>query len=721
MIYKKNIKIKQLDITDCGAACLSSVCAYYGLKYPIARIRQYAFTNQRGTNILGLIEASKKLKLSAKGIRGKYETIYIIPKPTIAHVIINHKIQHYVVIYKINKKKKYLVYMDPTDGQMHKISDKEFIKIWTGILVIIEPEKNFETGNKKISITKKIFSLLIPHKNMIFQSVFGALIYSLLGLCMSIYVGKITDYVFTNKNINLLNLMSIIMILITLLRTFIGNMKNIIALKTGQQLDATLILGYYKHLLNLPQQFFDTMRVGEIISRINDATKIRNFINNVFFNSIVDILTLVFCFSFMFIYSWKLALITTVSIPLFLIIYLIFNNLNKNYQRKIMESYANLESQFVESIHSISTIKCFGIEEYTNLKTEIQFVHVLKNTYQSIYGFIITKNGITFVSTIITIIILWYGSRFVVNQEMTPGELMVFYSLINYILSPIGSLISSNQTIQDALIAADRLFQIMDLEKENNNNKYQITLKPDMIGNIIINHVHFRYGTHKDVFKDLNLTIEKGKTTAIVGESGSGKSTLSAILQHIYPIQEGSIHIGNYDISQINTQSLRKCINSVPQRIELFSGTIIENIAIGDLEPDIIKVNDLINELGLKEFIENLPEGIMTHIGEKGISLSGGEQQRIAVARALYKDPEIIIFDEATSSLDNISENYIKQALKNLIKKGKTIIIIAHRLNTIKDADNIIVLDKGKVVETGNHQELVDLNGVYSNLWDHQL
>lgn len=720
MIFKNNIKIKQFDITDCGAACLSSICAYYGLKYPIARIRQYAFTNQRGTNILGLIEAAKKLKLSAKGIRGKYETLYLIPKPTIAHIIIHHTIQHYVVIYKINKKKKFLVYMDPADGQMHKISDKEFIKIWTGVLVIIEPEKNFEIGNKKTSIIEKLFSLLLPHKSMMFQSVFGAIIYSLLGLCMSIYVGKITDYVFTNKNINLLNLMSILMILITVLRTFIGNMKNIIALKTGQQLDATLILGYYKHLLNLPQQFFDSMRVGEIISRINDAAKIRNFINSVFFNLIVDILTLVFCFTFMFIYSWKLALITTISIPLFLIIYLIFNNLNKKYQRRIMESYADLESQFVESLHSISTIKCFGIEEYTNLKTEIKFVQVLKNTYQSVYGFIITKNGISFVSSIITIVLLWYGSLSVLNQEITPGELMVFYSLINYVLSPIGSLISSNQTIQDAFIAADRLFQIMDLEKEQ-NDKYHITLEPHMIDNIKIDHVYFRYGSEKDIFKDLNLTIEKGKTTAIVGESGSGKSTLIAILQHIYPIQKGSVRIGNYEISQFSIESLRKYINGVPQRIELFSGTIIENIAIGDLEPDMIRINYLIHELGLKEFIEHLPEGIMTQIGEKGISLSGGEQQRIAIARALYKDPEIIILDEATSSLDSISEYYIKKTLKNLIDKGKTIIIIAHRLNTIKEADCIIVLDKGKVVETGNHQELLNLNGVYRNLWNHQL
>ncbi|WP_373729185.1 peptidase domain-containing ABC transporter [Bacteroides heparinolyticus] len=714
-MYKKNIKIKQHDITDCGAACLASICAHYGLQFPVARIRQYAFTDQKGTNVLGLIEAANKLGLSAKGVKARFEALKIVPKPTIAHVIVNQQLQHFIVIYKVGKE--HITYMDPADGRMHKVENYDFERMWTGVLVLMEPEETFKQGNQKTSMTKKFFSLLSPHKSVMIQAVFGALVYSLLGLSTSIYVGKITDYVLVDKNLNLLNLMGVAMLVILLLRTFIGAMKSILALKTGQRIDAALILGYYKHLLTLPQQFFDTMRVGEIISRVNDAVKIRNFINNVSLDLVVNIMILLFSVGLMFVYSWKLALITLASAPLFLLIFWSFNKLNKKYQRSIMESSADLESQLVESINSISTIKRFGIEEFANLKTETRFVHLLKNTFRSIYGSIMAQGGIQFVSTAITIAVLWVGSILVIDQELTPGTLMVFYSLIGYVISPIGALISSNQTIQDALIAADRLFQIMDLEREQDNDQ-KIALQPDMIGDISFENVSFRYGSRKEVFKELNLKIEQGKTTAVIGESGSGKTTLISLLQHIYPIQSGHIRIGDYDIAQIDNKSLRRRVGTVPQQIELFAGTIVENIAVGDLHPDMRRITDLIDQLGLRKFIERLPEGLNTFIGEHGASLSGGERQRIAIARALYKEPEILIFDEATSSLDTTAERYVKQTLEALAEQGKTVIIIAHRLTTVKDADHIVVLDKGQVVETGTHGELFRAGGIYSRLWN---
>ena len=714
-MYRKGIKIKQHDITDCGAACLASICAHYGLQFPVARIRQYAFTDQKGTNVLGLIEAANRLGLSAKGVKAQFEALNIVPKPTIAHVIVHEHLQHFVVIYKVGKGT--VTYMDPGDGRMHKVTDDEFKKMWTGVLVLMEPEETFKKGNMKTSMARKFFSLLAPHKSVMMQAVFGALVYSILGLSTSVYVGKITDYVLVDENINLLNLMGVVMIVILLLRTFIGAMKSILALKTGQRIDAALILGYYKHLLTLPQQFFDTMRVGEIISRVNDAVKIRNFINNVSLDLVVNLMILLFSVGLMFVYSWKLALITLASAPLFLLIFWGFNRLNKKYQRGIMESSADLESQLVESINSISTIKRFGIEDFANLKTETRFVHLLKNTFRSIYGAIMAQGGIQFVSTAITIAVLWVGSTLVIDKELTPGALMVFYSLIGYVISPIGSLISSNQTIQDALIAADRLFQIMDLEREQDDSQ-KIVLEPDMIGDITFENVSFRYGSRKEVFNGLNLKIEKGKTTAVIGESGSGKTTLVSLLQHIYPIQAGRIRIGDYDIAQIDNKSLRRRVGTVPQQIELFAGTIVENIAVGDLRPDMRRIADLAEQLGLKDFIDRLPNGYMTYIGEHGASLSGGERQRIAIARALYKEPEILIFDEATSSLDSISEKYVKQTLDALARRGKTIIVIAHRLSTVKDADTIVVIDQGKVVETGTHKELFNSGGVYNRLWN---
>lgn len=717
MRFKKGIKIKQHDITDCGAACLASVCAHYGLQFPIARIRQYAFTDQKGTNVLGMIEAANRLGLSAKGVRALFEALEIVPMPVIAHVKIKEELLHFIVIYR--RLEEELIYMDPSDGQMHRVSNEDFERMWTGVLILMEPEEEFRTGDENSSLLKKFVSLMKPHKYLMLQAVFGALIYSILGLSTSIYVGKITDHVLVNGNLNLLNLMGIIMLIILLLRTFIGAMKSILALKTGQRMDAALILGYYKHLLTLPQQFFDTMRVGEIISRVNDAVKIRNFINNVSLDLLVNMMILLFSVGLMFVYSWKLALVTIASAPLFWIVYRSFNRLNRKYQRHIMESSADLEAQLVESLNAISTIKRFGIEEYANLKTETRFVHLLKNTFRSIYGSIMAQGGIQFVSTGITIAVLWIGSGLVVSQELTPGTLMMFYSLVGYVVSPVGTLISSNQTIQDALIAADRLFQIMDLEREQDDEQ-KIKLEKDQIGDIAFENVSFRYGTRTEVFTSLDLTIEKGKLTAIVGESGSGKSTLMSLLQHIYPVQQGRIRIGKYDIANIDNRSLRQHVGTVPQHIELFSGTLVENIAIGDLHPNMKQVSALIDLLGLREFLERQPKGFRTQIGEQGANLSGGERQRVAIARALYKEPEIIILDEATSSLDNIAERYVKDALEVLKKEGKTIIVIAHRLSTVKNADKIIVLHHGKVEESGTHEELSRHNGIYCRLWKEQ-
>ena len=714
---RRGIKIKQHDITDCGAACLASICAFYGLRFPVSRIRQYAFTDKKGTNVLGLVQAANKLGLSAKGVRAVSEALDVIPKPAIAHLIVKEVLHHYVVVYKVTKT--HITYMDPADGLMHNKVREEFEKEWTNVLVLMEPDESFRVGNEKKSIVSQFFSLLAPHKSVMFQAIFGALVDSILGLSTSVYIGNITDYVLVDKNINLLNLMGILMIVILLLRTFIGSMKSILALKTGQRIDAALILGYYKHLLTLPQQFFDTMRVGEIISRVNDAVKIRNFINNVSLDLVVDVMILFFTSCLMFVYSWKLAAVTLLSAPLFFLVFWGFNRLNKKYQRRIMESAADLESQLVESINSISTIKRFGIEEYANLKTEARFVHLLKNMFRSIYGAIVAQGGIQFISTGVTIAVLWVGSMFVIDQELTPGELMLFYSLVGYVLSPISSLITSNQTIQDALIAADRLFQIMDLERESDDSQ-KVELMPEMIGDVSFDNVEFRYGSRRKVFESLNLKIEKGKTTAVIGESGSGKTTLISLMQHIYPIQSGQIRIGEFDIAQVTNTSLRKIVGTVPQQIELFAGSIAENIAIGDLNPDMKRIIDLSEQLGLKEFIEKLPQNYMTYIGEHGTSLSGGERQRIAIARALYKEPEILIFDEATSSLDSVSEKYVKQTLKNLADKGKTIVVIAHRLSTVRDADAIVVLDNGQVVQQGVHEQLIHEEGVYSKLWNEQ-
>jgi len=710
----KRVKIKQRDMTDCGAACLASVMAFYNLQIPVSRIRQYAGTDKRGTNVLGMIEAAELSGFQAKGVKGGFESLAKIPLPSIAHVIIDEKLAHYVVIYKVDKTS--VTIMDPADGSLQKKSNEAFKKIWSGVLVLLMPGEGFATGNKTTSNTKWFWNLIKPHGNIMMQALFGALVYTILGLSMSIYVQKIVDFVLVEGNIRLLNLLSIIMIVLLIFKVILGAIKTMFALKTGQQIDARLILGYYKHLLSLPQRFFDTMRVGEIISRVNDAVKIRSFINETALAIVVNILIVCFSIAVMFLYYWKLAVVMLCIIPFYLLLYFVSNKVNKIWQRKLMENSAELETQLVESLNAAGTIKRFGLEDYANDKTENKFIGLLRSIYKSsVYGVYIGTTS-EFITSLFTIILLWAGSYFVIQRQLSHGELLSFYALIGYFTGPALSLIGANKNIQDALIASDRLFEIIDLEVESNNlNKVNLTA--DIIGDIQFNNVTFRYGTRTIVFEGLNLIIKKGNSTAIVGESGSGKSTLLSLLQNLYPLKEGNISIGGIDLQNISNKSLRKCVGVVPQHIDLFAGSIIDNIAIGEQEPDMQRVLGLSHLLGINEFVEKLPNTYNTYLSEQGVNLSGGQRQRVAIARALYRKPEILILDEATSSLDPVSEQKVQSTLNWFIQQGKTVVIIAHRLSTIKNCDTILVLHNGKLVEEGRHADLINTDGYYSKLW----
>lgn len=712
----REVVMKQHDFTDCGATCLASIASYYKLTIPVARIRQYASTDKKGTNVLGLIEAATRLGFNAKGVKADLEQLPHVPVPVIAHVIIKGILHHYVVVYRVTAST--VEVMDPARGELMKMTHDEFRGIWTGVLVLVQPGDSFIEGNEKISVTKRFWYLLMPHRSVLLQVLLGAIVYTVLGLATSIFLQKIVDNVLPEGNRNLLNLMGVVMIGILLFRVIINHAKSILTIKTGQQIDARLILGYYKHLLRLPQQFFDNMRVGEIISRINDAVKIRVFINDVLIGFAVNIFILLFSFVLMFTYYWKLALIMLGVVPLYAVIYYFSNRMNKATQRKLMESSAELESQLVESIHSVSTIKRFGLEDFTNMRTETRFVGMLRSVYESNTNSLWIGDFSGFVSGAFTIVLLWAGSVFVLNNIITPGELLSFYAIIGYFTGPVASLIGMNKIIQDASIAADRLFEIMDIERESVENKAVMT--PDMVGDIHFRNVHFRYGTRVTVFEGLDLTIPKGKITAVVGESGSGKTTLLSLLQNIYPIEKGNIQIGGFDIKYLTNDSLRQMVAAVPQDVHLFAGNVINNIAVGEFEPDMKKIISICQELDILKFIENLPNGFNTYIGENGTSLSGGQRQRLAIARALYRDPEILILDEATSSLDSKSEQHIQLAVQSLRKKNKTIIVIAHRLSTVMNADKIVVLEQGKLIEEGSHKKLLTRKGKYFDMWRQQ-
>jgi ATP-binding cassette subfamily B protein len=708
---KKGICIRQHDATDCGAACLASIAACYGLRIPVSRIRQYAGTDKQGTSLYGLMEASRRLCFQAKGVKTVADNLREVPLPAIFHLNLESGMQHFVVVYRVGEKSVRL--MDPARGKMIRQPVAAFKKRWSGVVLLLLPEAQFRREDQRTPVFKRFWKLISPHRSMLVQALAGALVYTLLGLATSVYVQKIIDLVIPDANKKLMNLLGLLMLVISGCQVLTGYFKSLIALRTGQLIDAQLILGYYRHLMRLPQQFFDSMRVGEIISRVNDAVKIRTFINDTALSLAVQALTIILSMAAMFLYYWKLALIALLAMPLCLVLYMISNRINARWQQKTMETGVALESQLIEGVRGIATIRRFGAEEYFTRLAEEKFIPLMRVVYKSGRAGLGLNSAAELNTRLLTIMILWTGSYFVMNRELSPGALLSFYALTGYFTVPVQALIGANKMMQDALIAADRLFEIIDLETEKDDPGMKLPARMPG-GDLEFRNVHFRYGLGNKVFDGLNLIIPRRQITAIIGETGSGKSTLLSLLQRLYPLNRGNIFIGGTDIQQINLSTLRRIIAPVSQQTDLFRGTIISNIALGDEAPDMQRILQLCTKLGLHEFIDRLPGQYQALVSEQGVNFSGDQKQRIAIARALYRDPEILILDETTSPLDPDSEQKVQETLEWFYDRSKTIIVIAHRLPPIKNCHRILLLKGGKLAAQGTHKELMRENAEYA-------
>lgn len=699
-MFKRVPRVKQRDLTDCGPACLASVAAHHGYRLPVSRVRQFAFTDRLGTNVVGLVDAATRLGFAAKGVKGPFDSLFCVPRPLIAHTITDRGAHHFVVVYGVTKRR--VIVMDPADGAVHELAHDAFRERWTGVLILLVPGERFHPGDERGSLARRFVSLIRPHRSVLIEAMVGAIAYTALGLSTAVYVQKIVDHVLVDGNVNLLNLMSAVMLVLLVVRVFLGSMKSVLILRTGQKIDAALIMAYYEHLIRLPQRFFDTMRVGEMIARVNDAIKIRAFVNDLALELAVSALIVVFSVGLMFVYSWKLALVVLALLPGYVVLFAIVNRVNRRRQRTLMERAADFEAQLVESLGAASSIKRLCVESFATSRTEARFVRLLRSIYRSGTNTIFAANASELLSRALTIVLLWVGAGLVIGRELTPGGLMSFYTLLGYLTSPLSSLINANRHIQDAVIAADRLFEIMDLERDDSAGK--LVLAPKMLGDITFDRVSFRFGSRTQIFEDLSVVLPRARFTAILGESGSGKSTLLALIHGVYPVTSGDIRIGRFNVAHVDRSILRRHIGVVPQTVHLFSGTVIENIAIGDYEPDVERIAEIASRLGILELIESLPEGLHTVLDERGGGLSGGERQRLAIARALYRRPEILLLDEPTSALDARAERQVHDVLRGFTAGGGTVIFVSHRPETAACADKIIVLDRGSVVEEGSDE-----------------
>jgi ATP-binding cassette, subfamily C, bacteriocin exporter len=620
-----------------------------------------------------------------------------------------------VVLYRVTRRG--VVVADPSCG-IEAQSRAEFCRRWTSYLLVVVPGQQAMSpgpGGAPVGPWRRFLSLLGSHTPVLVEAFVCALLMIVLGVSTSFFIQHLVDSVLVRSEGRLLNALGVGMVLIVLFRTLFGLLRQYLVAHVGRRVDLALIAGYTRHILGLPLRFFEMRRVGEILSRISDAAKVREAISGTTLTTVVDGTLVVILLGVLWLYDARLALVAMAFIPVLVAGVAAHHPAARRRSRQAMEQAARLYAHLVEDVSGVETVKAFGAERARAEEGEDHLVALVQSTFS------LQKLGIgmdtlgMFVTTVAGVVVLWYGGHRVMAGALTIGQLMFFYSLLGYLLEPLQRLAAVNLKIQDALVAVDRLYQIMDLEVEPIGDRKKVMFE-GVREAIELQDVGFRYGCRGPVLEQLNLRIPAGRTVAIVGESGSGKSTLLKLLMSFYSPTAGRILIDGVDIRDFELASLRGGIGLVAQDPFIFNGTLLENIALGRPGATREEVIAAARTAGLDEFIAGLPERYETVIGERGANLSGGQRQRLAIARALLRRPEVLIFDEATSHLDTATERAIQESLRTALA-GRTVVLIAHRLSTIKDADLIYLLHRGRVVEEGTHRQLMVREGRYWGLW----
>ena len=716
----KHIKlIKQHDEYDCGAACFSMICHFYGKKIPLAIIRQEIGTDKNGSNMYGILSTAKKYGMNSTALEGNIDELIHafhneeITLPCIARVINHNQYEHYVVIYKITKEKLYIA--DPDLGKF-KISIQDFEKVWLGQIANFQIKKDFIKENLCKSNFHKYFSLIIRQPKLLFCIFVLSLIISGIGVAGTYIFQYMIDNIGIATNTNFMNPFSRICVAVICLyitKSFLGILRTKLLSIMSKNIDLPLMLGYYDHMVSLPMSVISTYKTGEILSRFGDTSKIRDAISNITLTLMLDVWMALVCGIVLYHQSPKLFLLVIVILIIYVVLNSVFKPLIKKMQFFIMNEDAQFNSFLKETVDGIQTIKAYTMEKKIKERTKQKLTHYINSTIKGRMLEVIQDNLIELVSSIGSIVLLWIGASLVTEQQMTLGTLITFSSLLGYFITPIENIIDLQSDIQSAIIATERLADIVDCKKEKiEGNQFQN-------GKIEFENIDFRYGHRNLVLDELNFVIEPGSKVAIVGESGCGKTTIANLLMNFYQPQKGTIKINGLNINEIAVTNLRKHIAYITQRAFFFSDTIKNNLIMGLEDVSDEAIWHILNLCGCKQFIEKLPFGIETMLEENGVNLSGGQRQRLAIARALLHNPNILILDEATSQLDTIAEVSIRNMLMEHFPHI-TCIMIAHRLNFIKNCNQILVFEQGKLIEQGTHETLISGEGKYFDLWKRQ-
>ena len=713
--YKRTF-VPQIDARDCGVAALASIAKFYGSDFSLAHLRELAKTNKEGTTALGIVKAANEMGFETRPVQAD-KTLFDmsdVPYPFIVHVNKEGKLQHYYVVYQT--KKDYLIIGDPDPSvKITKMSKERFFSEWTGVAIFLAPKPSYQPHKDKKNGLLSFLPLIFKQKSLIAYIVLSSLLVTIINIGGSYYLQGILDEYIPNQMKSTLGIISVGLVITYILQQVMSFSRDYLLTVLSQRLSIDVILSYIRHIFELPMSFFATRRTGEIISRFTDANSIIDALASTILSLFLDVSILILVGGVLLAQNPNLFLLSLISIPIYIFIIFSFMKPFEKMNHDVMQSNSMVSSAIIEDINGIETIKSLTSEENRYQNIDSEFVDYLEKSFKLTKYSILQTNLKQGTKLVLNIFILWFGAQLVMSSKISIGQLITFNTLLSYFTTPMENIINLQTKLQSAKVANNRLNEVYLVESE-----FQVQETPVhshfLMGDIEFDDLSYKYGFGRDTLTDINLTIKQGDKVSLVGVSGSGKTTLAKMIVNFFDPYKGHITINHQDIKNIDKKVLRRHINYLPQQAYIFNGSILENLTLGGnnmiSQEDILKACELAE---IRQDIERMPMGYQTQLSD-GSGLSGGQKQRIALARALLTKAPVLILDEATSGLDVLTE---KKVIDNLMSlTDKTILFVAHRLSIAERTNSIIVLDQGKIIEVGSHQELMKAQGFYHHLFN---
>lgn len=705
----------QQSTSDCGAACLVMVGRYWGKHFSVNRLRDIANVDRNGASLRGLAAGAESIGFTTRPVKASLNKLAEQNLPAIVH----WEGKHYIVVYEVTRDR--VIVADPAIGQ-RSLTHPQFKAGWTGYTLLLQPTALLKDAPEASTPFWQFFTLIKPHQLVLLEVLIASILIQIFALITPLFTQLLLDRVVVQRSNLTLTAVGLGLLFFGLFRVAITGLRQYLLDHTANRVDLALIVGFISHTFRLPLSFFESRYVGDIISRIQENRKIQRFLTGEALSTVLDLLTVFIYLGLMFWYSWKMALLTLIIIPPFVLLALIATPFLQRVSREIFGAYTEETGYLIQSLNGIRTVKSMAVEQTVRWHWEELFGKSVKKSFSGqLIGNTLQTFSLT-IESVVTTALLWFGAWLVIQNELTIGQLVAFNMLLGNVIRPFQRLIVLWNELQEVIIAVERINDVIDAEPEEDLQHQSRQSLPPIRGHISFEQVTFRYHPESDIntLENLSFDVQPGQMVALVGRSGSGKTTISKLVLGLYPATEGKILIDGYDITSLSLRSLRQQIGVVDQDTFLFGGTIRENITVGHPQATLDDVIEAAKQAGAHQFIKELPMGYETQIGEGGGMLSGGQRQRLAIARALLGNPRLLILDEATSSLDAESERIIQTNLNNILI-NRTTLVIAHRLSTVRHADKILVLDKGVLVESGTHDELMAKRGQYFYLNQQQL